>query len=229
MKNRKKIIIFGAGGHHKVILSELKKLNDFNVLAIIGKEGNIVKSDAPENETYSLQELDKLSSLIDSNTYGIVAVGFNYLRQKIVDDVSKNLKNLKWATIISKDSIVSPDVSIDEGSVVVSGSIVNTHTKIGKHCIINTGSCIEHENIFDDYVSCGPKVTTGGNVKIKSSSFIGMRSVIQHKISIGKNTVIGANSFVNSDCGDNMIYYGNPAEFIRKRENDENYLKGNKV
>ena len=91
-------------------------------------------------------------------------------------------------------------------SVVVSGSIVNTHTKIGKHCIINTGSCIEHENIFDDYVSCGPKVTTGGNVKIKSSSFIGMRSVIQHKISIGKNTVIGANSFVNRDCGDNMIY-----------------------
>ena len=56
-----------------------------------------------------------------------------------------------------------------------------------------------------------------------------MRSVIQHKISIGKNTVIGANSFVNRDCGDNMIYYGNPAEFIRKRENDENYLKSNKV
>ena len=47
----------------------------------------------------------------------------------------------------------------------MSGCIINTGTKIGKHCIINTGSIIEHDNYFSNYTSTSPRVTTGGNVK----------------------------------------------------------------
>ena len=53
---------------------------------------------------------------------------------------------------------------------------------------------------------------------------IGLGAVIQNKCKIGKNTIIGANSLVNKNCEDNLVYYGNPVKKIRKRLKGDKYL-----
>ena len=62
------------------------------------------------------------------------------------------------------------NVEIGEGSLIMPGVVINTETKIGKHCIINTSSSIDHHNYFKDYSSCGPGVITGGKVTIGENS-----------------------------------------------------------
>ena len=106
----------------------------------------------------------------------------------------------------------------------MAGTTINNHTKIGKHCLINTSSSIDHDNYFDDFSSCGPGVVTGGNVIVGNSSYIGIGSTVKNGVIIGKNTLIGGHSFVNKNCKDNTIYYGVPIKKIKKRKNDSTYF-----
>ena len=45
------------------------------------------------------------------------------------------------------------------------------------------------------------------------------------QISIGDNTIIGAQSMVLKNCNKNSVYYGIPAKKIRDREDNSKYLQ----
>ena len=221
----KNIIIFGSGGHAKVILSEIIKLNKFKVIGFVDPKINNGKTIIKfKNKIYkNFRNLKDIK--FKKKLYAVIGVGDNNLREKICKDVEKNHKNIKWEKVISKNCIINENVKIGIGSVVFAGSIINTGTIIGKHSIINTSSSIDHDNIFEDYASTAPGVITGGYVKVRAKSFLGLGSKIKHKILINSNTVVGANSYVNKDCLPNQIYYGNPAKKIRKRGKGDDYLK----
>ena len=48
--------------------------------------------------------------------------------------------------------------------------------------------------------------------------WIGANCVIMPGIVIGKCAVVGANSLVNRNIGENEVWSGNPARLINKRE-----------
>ena len=124
--------------------------------------------------------LGSISKIIKNknNFKGIIGVGLNFSRKKIYEEITKVDKNFKFEKIVSKNTIIDSSVEIGDGTLVVSGSIINIGTKIGKHCYINTASVIEHDNNFEDFSSAGPRVVTGGNVTIGKYSYIGMGTII---------------------------------------------------
>ena len=221
----KKIIIFGTGDHARVVFSEIIRLKNFKILGFTDEllnKGKVV-------EVYKKKEYKNLGGLNSvekyKKIYGIIAVGDNYLRKKILKDAEFSLKkNIKWATIVSKNSILNGNVTVGEGTVIISNSVINTGTKIGKHCLINTSSSIDHDNDFNNFSSTGPGVTTGGNVKVGGTSHLSIGCTIKNDITIKSNTIVGGNSFVNKDCDENSVYYGVPAKKIRSRNENEKYL-----
>ena len=56
------------------------------------------------------------------------------------------------------------------------------------------------------------------------ATYIGIGAVIKHGVEIGKNTVIGGNSFVNKKCLDNSLYFGTPVKKIKSRKKNSKYL-----
>jgi acetyltransferase-like isoleucine patch superfamily enzyme len=58
----------------------------------------------------------------------------------------------------------------------------------------------------------------GGEVEIGSHSMIGIGAVVSNRVKIGKESVIGGNSFVIKDIPENVVAYGIPAKIIRKSE-----------
>ena len=104
------------------------------------------------------------------------------------------------------------------------GVIINAQSTIGKNCIINTGSIIEHDNSFEDFSSCGPGVVTGGNVKVGKLSHLGIGSIILNNCKIGPNTIIGANSTIIKNCSNNSTYIGSPGKKIKSRKPWDKYL-----
>ena len=225
---RKNIVIFGNGVHSKVIFSEIIKIKKYNFLGFVDD----FSQKGQKIITYkgkSFFNLGKIKDVIKNNgkrrkLYGIIGVGFNYIRKKIFNEVSKLDKTFKWESIISKDCILNGNINIGEGSLIMSGVVINTQTTIGSHCIINTSSSIGYENYFMDFSSCGPGVVTGGNVTLGENSYLGIGSIVKPGVKIGTNTVIGGNSFVNRKCLDNFLYFGVPVKQTRKRKIDENYL-----
>lgn len=224
---KKNIVIFGSGAHSKVIFSEIIKIKKYNFLGFVD-DFSLKGEKIITYKKKSFFNLGKIKDVIKNNRrgklYGVIGVAFNYLRKKIVNEVFKLDKNFKWETIISKDCILSGNIIIGEGSLIMSGVVINNQTTIGNHCIINTSSSIDHDNYFMDFSSCGPGVVTGGNVTIGENSHLGIGSIVKHGVKIGKNTVIGGNSFVNKKCLNNFLYFGVPVKQIRKRKINENYL-----
>ena len=219
------LIIFGSGVHARVIFSEVIKLKKFKFIGFVDnfkKKGELILS-LNKKKYYNLGSIKEVINK-KNNFKGIVGVGLNFVREKVVNDIKKINNNFKFQKIISKDATINSNVFIDEGTLVCSGSIINTGTIIGRHCIINTSCSIDHDNKFRDFSSTGPGVVTGGNVEVGYQSYLGLGSLVRHKVKILDNTIVGFGSLVNKDCKKNSIYYGSPATIIRNRKNNENYL-----
>jgi acetyltransferase-like isoleucine patch superfamily enzyme len=83
------------------------------------------------------------------------------------------------------------------------GVTIEKHVQIGSHCSIYTVSTIDEKK---------------GKIIIKENARIGSHSTIMPGITIGKNAVVGAHSFVNKNIPDNAIGYGVPIKIIRKKK-----------
>ena len=209
------LYILGSGDHAKVIYSEVSNIKKFSFKGFINKillNEKIFKFD----KNLKLKEIGKISNIkkLILNNYFIVAIGKNNLRKKIVLDLEKKYKNIKWAKVISLKSNIDKSVTIGNGSMIISGTTINIGSKVGKHSIINTNCSLDHDNLIKDYVNCSPGVVCAGNVTVLDDVFIGMNTSVKQNTTINSNTIIGAHSYVNKNCRKNSIYYGVP---IKKR------------
>ena len=206
---RKKVVIIGAGGHAKVIADIIEKSGD----EIVGflddnkKKGtNIIKEYKVLGDFNNRFPL----AIANSDYEFIIAIGDNKKREEI-----SHSPNLKFYTAIHPSAQIGLDVEIKEGTVVMANSCINSSAKIGKHCIINTGAIIEHDNIIEDFVHISPNVALGGTVKIGKNTQVGIGSTIKNNFTIFENCKIGAGAVVVKDIEKEGTYIGVPAKGIK--------------
>jgi sugar O-acyltransferase (sialic acid O-acetyltransferase NeuD family) len=196
----KQIYLYGAGGHAKVILDILKS-NRIIVPAIF--------DDNPDIDTFMgipVTHTDIQSPLI-------ISIGNNVIRKKIAGQ----LHNVAFAPAALAMSVtVSDSATLDAGTVVMQGVIIQSSVTIGKHSIINTRASIDHDCIIEDYVHIAPGAILCGNVQIGEGSFIGAGTTIMQGIKIGKWSVIGAGSVVVRDIPDQVTAFGSPCKIIKQ-------------
>lgn len=212
----KDIVIIGAGGHAKVIADIILKRKE-----LLNEKLNIIGflDDGYKNLKYTkifdipiLGDTNLIEKLEQEKKYNyIIGIGNNEIREKI----SSKFSNLNYYTAIHPKSIIGIDVIIEEGTVVMANTVVNSGTKIGKHCILNTGSIIEHDNNIEDYCHLSPNSTLCGTVKIGKNSWVGANSTIIQNRNIGENSMIGAGSVIIRDIPSNCTVVGNPGKIIK--------------
>ena len=89
---------------------------------------------------------------------------------------------------------------------------INTSAKIGKHCIINTGAIIEHDNVIEDFAHISPGASLAGTVVIGTCTHIGVGATIKNNIEIANDVVVGAGAVVVKNIGESGVYIGVPAK-----------------
>lgn len=203
---RKKVVIIGAGGHAKVIADIIEKSGD----EIVGfLDDNKEIGTTIINEYKVIGDLNNrfTMAVTKENLEFIIAIGDNKKREEI-----SHSPNLKFYTAIHPSAQIGLDVEIQEGTVIMANACINSSAKIGKHCIINTGAIIEHDNIIEDFVHISPNVALGGTVKIGKSTHVGIGSTIKNNITICENCKIGAGAVVVKDIEKEGTYIGVPAK-----------------
>jgi len=213
---KKKIVLIGGGGHCKVVISILKKLDNFEITGIVDnyKAKDLISGIKIIGTDDDLRDIYK-SGIHDA----LITVGStkdNTKRYRLFN-MAKEI-GYKFPLIISPEAIVDKSVKIDKGSVVMLGSIINIDSSIGKNCIINTGAIIEHDCNIGNHCHIAPGVHISGAVNIGELSFLGIGATIIQGIKIGKNVTIGAGSVVIKDIPDNVIAVGNPAKIIKSKK-----------
>lgn len=219
----KNIVIFGSGGHAKVIVDIIEKQEKFNIAGFIDgyqEKNTVIMGYRVIGDEFSLEEI-----IVSNEIYGgIIGIGDNSIRAKVRDKIIKIIPNFKFLNCIHPKSILGKDVTLGVGNVLMAGAIINSSTIINNHCILNTNSSIDHDCLMSDFTSIAPNATIGGNVKIGDYSAIGIGVNIFHNINIGYNCIIGGGSLVCHDTKENSIYYGSPSKFIREHRIGDKYL-----
>lgn len=218
------IIIFGASGHAKVVIDIVEKERKYKIAGIVEK---INSYECHDIFGYKILGTDEdVPTLISKHSIvgGIVAIGDNFIRKKIVDNLEKLSPDFKFITSIHPSANIGRDVIIADGTVIMAGVTINTCCSIGSHCIVNTNSSLDHDSCMGDFSSLGPNAVIGGNARIGSFTVIGIGATLIHGVQIGEHTVIGAGATVIRDIGSYNIAYGTPARIIRERKIGERYL-----
>lgn len=83
------------------------------------------------------------------------------------------------------------------------GVTIERDVQIGSHCAIYSQSTIDDKD---------------GPVVIREGAKIGSHTTIMPNVTIGKNSVVGAHSFVKEDVPENSIAFGVPAEVVTNAE-----------
>ncbi|MCE7073437.1 acetyltransferase [Dyadobacter sp. CY327] len=196
------MLIYGAGGHAKIIISLLRDA---------GFEIHAIFDDDPVGKTCAGFSVSNYDPGLQSAQPLILAIGNNMIRKKLAAEVSHG-----FANAFHPSSLIAPDVQFGYGNAVLHRAVIQTDTNIRNHCIVNTGALIEHECRISDFVHIGPGAVLCGNVTIGECTLIGAGSVVVPNVIIGKNCVIGAGSVVTRNIPDGAIARGNPARIIKQ-------------
>lgn len=216
----KNIIIFGSGGHAKVVIDIFEKSFDYRILGISDEN----RSKTEKVYGYEILSTEYLLNNMDEIHGGIIAFGDNWTRNQKAEKIIRLFPNFHFVPAIHPAAIIGSGVSIGRGTVVMAGAVINSCTAIGEHCIINTCASIDHDCTIEDFASIAPGATLGGNVKIGKYSAISLGSNVIHSVQIGEHSIIGAGSTVVKNVDSFNVAYGCPAKIIRSRTKGEKYL-----
>ena len=114
-------------------------------------------------------------------------------------------KLTKWNWVVQNKNGLKLGKKIDIGSFTYinakNGVEIQDEVQIGSHCSIYSCSTIDEKE---------------GKILIKEKAKIGSHSTIMPGVTVGKNSIIGAYSFVNRNIPDNVIAFGVPAKVVKK-------------
>jgi sugar O-acyltransferase (sialic acid O-acetyltransferase NeuD family) len=212
------IIIIGAGGHAVSVA---------NVAISAGyKIAKFVDKNKKADYLLGVKIIVDISELDDLHNYEYcIAVGDNTLRERIYNNLMKMHACIKFPPLIHQSAVISSFSYIGEGTIVMPHAVVGPNSTVGKFCIINTQSSIDHDCNMMDFSSIAPNAVTGGSVKIGYRSAISIGAVIKQGLQIGDDSVLGASSYLNKNLANNKVAYGIPAKEVRGRKIGDDYLK----
>ena len=205
----KKLMLLGYSGHAYTVI-EAAFSNKIEVLGYFEKEE---KPQNPFNISFLKSESEFNFNQLENHTFVFPSVGENEIRKKMVEFIITN--QLNEIVLVHSSAFIGHQTFIGNSTLVAPNVCVNSLSKIGKGCILNTNCVVEHECIVNDFVHIGPGAVLAGNVTIGELTLVGANATVKQGVNIGKNCIIGAGSVVLNDIPDNTIYVGNPAKYLK--------------
>jgi sugar O-acyltransferase (sialic acid O-acetyltransferase NeuD family) len=216
LNNFTKQLICWGGGDQSIVLKP--------IIERLGSQYDIVIDDtvgalSPFNNVELLQGkigFEKWLKGRDVSQIGfIIAIGNPYghvrcaLHDYLVD------KGLTPVTICDPSALLDDDVHLESGIQIMKGAVINAKSHIGRQCIINTRSIIEHHCRLGEGVEIGPGAVLCGRVDVSQHSWVGAGATILPRLKVGENCIVGAGAVVTASTSNDAIFTGVPARFLK--------------
>jgi sugar O-acyltransferase (sialic acid O-acetyltransferase NeuD family) len=197
------LYVVGAGGHGKVVADAAHRMGLWAEIRFIDKRW-------PELENcahWPVVANDIAACEVGSDF--IVAIGHNQTRLRVFDECVA--AGLNPVTIIHPHACISAFASIEMGSVVFAGVVVNIGAVVERCAILNTGATVDHDCKIGVGVHVSPGAHLAGEVSVGDYSWIGIGASVKQCLNIGSNVIVGAGAAVVSDVMNDKVAVGVPA------------------
>jgi sugar O-acyltransferase (sialic acid O-acetyltransferase NeuD family) len=206
------LVVLGAGGHGETcaeIASATKVYSSISFSDTTLPHGTIVGQWEVKYEDAELLVLDR--ELVHA-FIGVGQIRLSMKRARLFEWLISEGYNVP--NIVSPTSQVAPSARLGDGTLVGNGAVVNTSATIGRNCIINSLSLIEHGVIIGNHVHVSTSAVVNGGCRIGDSTIIGSNATISNDITICSWVLIGAGAVVARDIDAPGVYVGVPARRV---------------
>lgn len=215
-----KVIILGGVGNGTVIAQAIRhaNMNGCNELSVAGFFSDRVSVGEQIEGLPILAETSResIESFFQKGfrfIYTIYRIDGQAERLKLFEDIG--LTGEKLATFIHPSAYVAPDVIMAPGCVLMPMVMVSSHTRIGMGSIVMVGASIGHNTEIGQFNHIAAQAVVGAYITTGVGVHVGLNSTIRENITIGTNSTVGMGSVLTKNIGDNEIWIGNPARFLR--------------
>lgn len=211
MANRQGILLFGAGGHAKVVIDIIEQQGNYEIAGLL--------DDDPKHRGARFFGYPALGTRADLRAqfsaqlrHAIVTIGNNASRAAVAALLDG--EGWQFASAVHPRACIGRGVTVGPGSVVMAGCVVNADAFLGGHVIVNTGATVDHDCRIEDAVHIAPGCHLCGGVSVGSGSLLGAGSTVTPGVRIGSKAIVGAGSTVIRDVPDGAKVSGSPAQPI---------------
>ena len=207
------LLIFGAGGHGKVVAETARAIEGWNEIMFADDAYPQVKT----VDGYPVVgDFSGVRSMGGDQGDVIVAIGDNRKRSDLTTQLQQS--GFNPVTLIHPAAVVAESALIETGTVIFAQAVVQAAARIGGAVIVNTAATVDHDCIIGDGVHLSPGAHLGGEVQVGDYSWLGIGAVVINRISIGKEVTVGAGSCVIGDLPDGVTAVGVPARPVRMNQ-----------
>ena len=197
-RRMEKIILIGGGGHCHACIDVIKLQGFFEVAGII--ESSEINSKSSVLEYPVIGTDNDLKKYISQYKNVLITIGQikRSSRRLTLFNLCKELGGI-FPVIISPRAYISPNATIQEGTIVMHSATVNMGAAIGSNCIINSHALIEHDVSVGNHTHISTGAIINGNSQIGDECFVGSGSLVRNGIKVENNCLIGMGQTVLQD------------------------------
>jgi len=207
--NRPHCLVLGGGGHAKVVIDALKRMDIAGEIAVLVDDADPAAKDDPGAPVIGGDSF--LDIAVDKGfSHFVAAIGDNAVRAAVFKKgVAAGLTPLG---VLHPDSMVSDTARLGEGCMVLAGAVINAGAIIGDNVIVNSNAVIEHDCKVADHVHVAPRACLLGGVGVGEAAHIGAGAVVREGLNVGAGAMIGAGAAVVEDIAAGVTAVGVPAK-----------------
>ena len=197
------VLIYGAGGHGKVVLDAL----ECSGRRVVGFVDDDASRAGGEHCGYRIFAWPAAEAGEDVEF--IVAIGDGEKRRQVTERVLGLRRQL--ATAIHPSAIIGRDVKIAAGAMILAGAVINPGARVGGGSIINTRAVVDHDCRVGEFAHVAPGARLAGHVRVGVGALIGVGATVIPHVAIGPGAVVGAGAVVTADVAARATVVGVPA------------------
>jgi sugar O-acyltransferase (sialic acid O-acetyltransferase NeuD family) len=187
------LVLLGAGGHAKVVLS-LAQAAGFRVVGVCDP-GLAQQGAAQWRGIPVLGDDDALDTMSPADTALANGIG-----QLVAASARRNAfvrlrqRGFRFPCLVHPRAWVDATASLSEGVQVMAGAIVQADCSVEANTILNTGASIDHDCIVGAHVHIAPGVRLCGAVAVGDRAFVGAGATVLPSLTLGADAIVAAGS-----------------------------------
>jgi len=211
------VIILGGKGTGTGIADAIKSAEGKTNWKIVGFLNDLVPEGSLINGFPVLGGLKDSAVFIQKGYYfinTILRIDGQQARINLIK--SLQIPEKQWATFIHPMAYVAPSVKIGAGCVIMPHASVSAESVLGNCTLVMPGAVITHDVLVGSFCRFGSNCSIAGYVTIADGVHISLNSSVRENCKIGLNSSLGMGSALLENIGEEEIWAGVPAKFIRK-------------
>jgi len=212
---KSKLLIIGSGEHTRIAIDLIEDQGVYDIFGLVTNNrkecGNLVFGHRVVCTDDDLEQVCRENKDIRNYFLGIgISSGSMKARLSAYRRIGRLLEPVN---VISPDSVISKYAKLGTGVMIEPYVRIANGVTMGEHCIVQSFTSINHDQIVGDNVLIGCNVAMAGR-RIGPHSTIADGSTIGFKKQVGLNCLITDGTVVTKDVPDNVIAFGNPARTL---------------